>query len=97
VLKALDRGSCRYNLGIGHGYSVREVVATVRRVTGAPVPERIAPRRPGDPPVLIAASDRIKRELAWKPIYTDIDTIVATAWAWRSRYPAGYDRVVPAA
>ncbi|MFO1152311.1 MAG: UDP-glucose 4-epimerase GalE [Rhodospirillales bacterium] len=90
VLDALDRGSCRYNIGIGHGYSVREVVASVRRVTGTPVPERIAPRRPGDPPILIAASERIKRELGWQPRFTGIDEIVASAWAWRCHHPDGY-------
>jgi UDP-glucose 4-epimerase len=90
VLNTLDQASCRYNIGIGHGYSVREVLAAVRRVTGAPVPERIAPRRPGDPPVLIAASDRIKRDLGWQPRFTQIDEIVGSAWAWRRRHPAGY-------
>ncbi len=65
-------------------------------MTGAPVPERIAPRRPGDPPILIAASERIRSELGWQPRFTEIDDIVASAWAWRQRYPAGYATPVAA-
>ena len=59
--------SCRYNLGNGQGHSVREVIETARRVTGIDIPVRIGPRRPGDPAVLVAASDRIRTELGWKP------------------------------
>ncbi|HEX2116517.1 MAG TPA: UDP-glucose 4-epimerase GalE, partial [Alphaproteobacteria bacterium] len=90
VLDALDERSRHYNVGIGRGYSVREVIASVRRVTDAKVPERVAPRRAGDPPVLVAAPDLIRRELGWQPHYTDIDTIVATAWKWRRAHPNGF-------
>jgi UDP-glucose 4-epimerase len=55
------------------------------------VPAAEAPRRPGDPAVLFASSDRIKRELGWKPAYEDIDIIVETAWRWRDRHPRGYE------
>jgi UDP-glucose 4-epimerase len=90
VLDALDERSRRYNVGIGRGYSVREVLASVRRVTGAAVPERVAPRRAGDPPALVAAPDLIRRELGWQPRYTEIDAIVGTAWKWRRAHPNGY-------
>jgi UDP-glucose 4-epimerase len=90
VLDLLHSRSCHFNVGIGRGFSVKEVLASVRRVSGQPVPERIGPRRPGDPPALIAAPGRIKAELGWQPRYTDIDEIVATAWAWRSKFPHGF-------
>lgn len=90
VLDVLDKGSRVYNVGIGRGYSVREVLAAVRRATGIAVPEKTGPRRPGDPPVLVAAPDRIRRELGWAPRYTEIEHIVATAWAWRRAHPRGY-------
>jgi UDP-glucose 4-epimerase len=90
VLDALDAGSCHYNVGIGHGYSVREVLDSVRRVTGHPLPARMGPRRAGDPPVLVAASDRIRRELGWEPKYADLDYIVGTAWKWKAAHPQGF-------
>ena len=70
ALCALDRGSRTYNLGNGQGFSVKEVVETVRQVTGQPIPAEIGPRRPGDPAVLVASSDAIRRELGWEPQYT---------------------------
>ena len=90
VLDALDEGSCRYNVGIGRGYSVREVLESVRRVTGDPLPTRIGPRRPGDPPVLVAAPDRIISKLGWDPKFPDLDQIVGTAWKWRAAHPNGF-------
>jgi UDP-glucose 4-epimerase len=90
VLDALDEGSCRYNVGIGHGYSVREVLDSVRRVTGHALPARVGPRRPGDPPVLIAAPDRIRKDLGWEPRYTQLDQIVGMAWKWRAEHPNGF-------
>jgi UDP-glucose-4-epimerase GalE len=94
ALGALRRGaeSTAYNLGNGRPISVREVVAAVERKAGRRVPIGIAPRRAGDPGVLYASSDKIKRELGWKPLYEDIDTIVDTAWRWREAHPKGYDR-----
>ncbi|HYH23114.1 MAG TPA: UDP-glucose 4-epimerase GalE [Azospirillum sp.] len=90
VLDVLEERSVRYNLGNGRGHSVREVVACAERVTGRRVPVRIGARRPGDPAVLVASSDRIRRELGWEPRLPDLDAIIATAWAWRSRHPDGY-------
>jgi UDP-glucose 4-epimerase len=75
-----------YNLGCGgRGYSVREVLDTATRVTGRPIPVRVAARRPGDPAVLIASSTRIARELGWLPEHQQLETIVASAWRWMTR------------
>lgn len=74
-----------YNLGNGKGFTVREVVESVRRVTGHPIPVEECPRRAGDPAVLIASSDRIIKELGWDPKYTQLDDIVQTAWAWHQK------------
>ncbi|HVJ26315.1 MAG TPA: UDP-glucose 4-epimerase GalE [Vicinamibacterales bacterium] len=82
--------SATYNLGNGRPSSVREIVDSVSRVTGTPVPVTVGPRREGDPGVLFASSDRIRRELGWTPRYQDVDTIVRTAWAWRKDRPSGY-------
>ena len=76
-----------FNLGNGRGFSVREVIESARRVTGHPIPAEVHPRRPGDPAVLVASSEKAIRELGWKPKYTQLDEIVRTAWAWhRKRY-----------
>jgi UDP-glucose 4-epimerase len=78
-----------YNLGNGHGFSVREVIESARRVTGHPIPAEVHPRRPGDPAVLVASSEKAIRELGWKPRYTRLDEIVRTAWEWhQKRYQA---------
>jgi UDP-glucose 4-epimerase len=79
-----------YNLGSRKGTSVREIIAAAERVTGKRVPQIVTARRPGDAPVLIGSSARIESELGWQPRYSDIDTIVATAWQWHSAHPAGY-------
>lgn len=74
-----------FNLGNGQGFSVREVIEAARRVTGHPIPAEIEPRRPGDPAVLVASSEKAMRELGWKPRYTDLDSILRTAWAWHQK------------
>jgi len=74
-----------YNLGNGQGFSVREVIESARRVTGHPIPAEVHPRRPGDPAVLVAGSEKAIRELGWKPRYTELDEIVRTAWAWHQK------------
>jgi UDP-glucose 4-epimerase len=79
-----------YNLGNGQGFSVREVVEVARAVTGHPVPAIESPRRPGDPAVLIASSEKIRRELGWQPKFADLKTIVESAWQWHRAYPDGY-------
>jgi UDP-arabinose 4-epimerase len=77
--------STALNLGTGRGHSVREVIAAVERLSGRPVPAREAPRRPGDPPVLVADAARAGEVLGWHPRLSDLETIVATAWAWHAR------------
>lgn len=92
ALEALDRrGSCRYNLGNGQGYTVAEVIEACRRVTGHPIPQVVGPRRAGDPAVLIASSESIRRDLGWAPRFPDLDTIVQSAWDWHRGHPRGYD------
>ena len=82
-----------YNLGNGRPTSVRDVLASVERVTGKAVPHELAPRRDGDPAALFASSDRVKRELGWRPRFEDLDVIVETAWRWRVAHPHGYATV----
>jgi UDP-glucose 4-epimerase len=74
-----------FNLGNGKGFSVREVIESARRVTGHPIPAELHPRRPGDPAVLVASSEKAIRELGWKPRYTQLDDILRTAWAWHQK------------
>ena len=80
-----------YNLGSGNGYSVREVIETVKKVTGRKVAAIDSPRRPGDPARLVASSQKIKEELGWIPKYPDLETIVKTAYDWHREHPKGYD------
>lgn len=92
ALAALERGapSDAYNIGTGTPHSVKSVIDTVGRVVGRPVAWEAAPRRPGDPAVLYAASDRAQRELGWRPRYADLEVIVRHAWQWHSTHPRGY-------
>ena len=76
-----------FNLGYGHGYSVREVVETAKRVTGTDFPVEEAERRAGDPPALIAASGKLKASLAWEPRCDDLEFIIKTAWDWEKKLP----------
>ncbi|MDA0576806.1 MAG: UDP-glucose 4-epimerase GalE [Verrucomicrobia bacterium] len=91
---ALDRvghvPSGAFNLGLGRGYSNREVIATIQRVMVNPIPVEDAPRRPGDPDTLIADPTRARTILGWTPRFTDLESMVASAWAWRQAHPAGY-------
>ncbi len=93
-LAALDkiqpgRGLC-INLGTGNGYSVRQVIEACRQVTGHPIPEVIGARRAGDPPELVADARLAKQLLGWTPQYTDVKSIVETAWNWHRSHPRGY-------
>jgi UDP-glucose-4-epimerase GalE len=93
-LESLRAGgaSAAYNLGNGRPTSVRQVVDAVERVTRRTVPVTAGPRRAGDPGVLFASSDRIRKTLGWTPRYEDIDVIVETAWRWREAHPDGYGK-----
>jgi UDP-glucose 4-epimerase len=91
VLGALrEKDKLIYNLGNGKGFSVREVIETARRVTGHPIPVREVARRPGDPAILVASSEKIKRELHWRPNYASLEDIVCSAWDWFRAHPNGY-------
>jgi UDP-glucose 4-epimerase len=79
-----------YNLGTGGGTSVREVIEACRKITGHKIPVLEKPRRPGDPARLIAASDKIQRELNWRPAFQNIDAIIESAWSWHQKFPNGY-------
>lgn len=78
------------NLGTGRGASVMEVIEAARRVTGHPIPAVVGERRPGDPPELVADSSLARQQLGWQPEYTDIESIVETAWRWHQSHPSGY-------
>jgi UDP-glucose 4-epimerase len=79
-----------YNLGSGGGDSVREVIAACRKITGKKIDSLEKPRRPGDPPRLIASSEKIKRELGWQPQFQSLDAIIESAWKWHQKFPHGY-------
>jgi UDP-glucose 4-epimerase len=97
ALQALDeRKQLIYNLGNGRGFTVREVIETARRVSGHEIPVEEAPRRPGDPAVLVASSEKIQRELGWTPKFADLETIIASAWEWHRTHPNGYEEDTPA-
>lgn len=82
--------SAAFNLGSGQGFTNREIIRAARRVTGHPIPVTEAPRRPGDPAVLIASSQKAMDVLGWRPKHTGIEDIVASAWRWHSAHPDGY-------
>jgi UDP-glucose 4-epimerase len=91
ALRALEQGSRVYNLGNGQGFSVKEVIETAREITGHLIPTEIGTRRPGDPAILIAGSDKIRRELGWRPQYPDLYDIVESAWRWHQTHSKGYE------
>lgn len=91
ALEAMDeREAMAYNLGTGTGHSVREVIDAVKEVTGRNFSVEEDDPRPGDPPELVASSERIRADLGWQPAYTSLDEIVETAWKWHSHNPHGY-------
>lgn len=86
-----ERDRLIYNLGSGHGYSVREVIDTARQVTGQLIQSIEHPRRPGDSARLVASSERIKRELGWNPKHDNLLEIISSAWDWHKSHPRGYE------
>lgn len=91
ALAEAEAGSRVYNLGCGgSGYSVNQVLNVAREVTGKHIPVRVGPRRAGDPAVLIASSEKIKRELGWTPAFQDLRVIIDSAWRWMQAHPRGY-------
>jgi UDP-glucose 4-epimerase len=79
-----------YNVGIGTGYSVREVIRTAEAITGKSIAVKEGPRRAGDPPALVASSEKIRRELGWSPKYAELRPIIESAWNWHKHHPTGY-------
>jgi UDP-glucose 4-epimerase len=90
ALHALDSGSRFYNLGNGQGFSVKEVIDTAREITGKAIRTEVGQRRPGDPAVLVAASEKIRMELGWTPQYPHVREIIESAWRWHQANPDGY-------
>ncbi len=92
AMEHLARGgdSVVCNLGTGHGYSVREIIETARKVTGHPIPAEETPRRPGDPPRLVAGVERARTLFGWEPTRSDLATIIQTAWDWHREHPDGF-------
>ena len=93
VLPLLEERSVRYNLGNGTGYSVKQVIETVGRIGGRPVPHSTGPRRAGDPAVLVASSEKLRMETGWAPTFPDLEDIVRTAWTWHAAHPQGYSKL----
>ncbi|RYI98981.1 MAG: UDP-glucose 4-epimerase GalE, partial [Acetobacteraceae bacterium] len=91
VLERLETGSVRFNVGNGTGYSVKQVMDSVERIGGRPVPHALGPRRAGDPAVLVASSARLRQETGWAPRFGALDDIVRSAWSWHAAHPKGYD------
>jgi UDP-glucose 4-epimerase len=89
-LGALDGGSRFYNLGNGEGFTVKEVIDTAREVTGQAIRADVGARRAGDPAVLVAASDKIRKELGWVPRFPHVREIIESAWRWHQTNPEGY-------
>ena len=85
-----EKSKLAFNVGLGRGYSVREVIRTAEAVTGLKVPVKEGARRPGDPPELVAAADQIRSALGWQPKYDNLKAIVETAWQWHKARPNGY-------
>lgn len=79
-----------FNVGNSRGYSILEVIEAARRITGRPIPHKLSPRRPGDPAVLVASAEKIRRELHWEPRHSSLENIVESAWRWKLAHPHGY-------
>jgi UDP-glucose 4-epimerase len=90
AMKAIDQQSRVYNLGNGQGFSVKQVIETARKISGHAIPTKAGPRRPGDPAVLIAGSQKIRQELKWQPRFPGLVEIVQSAWDWHRKHPHGY-------
>ena len=90
-IEALSGGDARfYNLGIGRGYSVKEILDAAKKATGKEIPVVLGDRREGDPARLFANSDKVQHELGWKPVHTDVEEVITSAWRWHTSHPDGY-------
>ncbi len=94
ALSALEKSEkLIYNVGSGRGFSVREVIETARQVTGHPIPAIESPPREGDPPRLVASSDKLRADLGWNPEHTELQDMISSAWEWHKSRPKGYDGI----
>lgn len=91
ALKGIEKGSRIYNLGSETGFSVQEVFLACQAITGKEIPFKISSRRPGDPPILVASSKKIKEDLGYKPVKSELTTIIRDAWEWHNAFPKGYE------
>ena len=90
AVEAAKASSGPFNLGSGSGFSVRQIVDTARKITGQPIPTADVARRPGDPAILVANSQRAREILGWQPRYDDVEAIIGSAWQWHQKHPKGY-------
>jgi UDP-glucose 4-epimerase len=79
-----------FNVGNSRGYSILEVIDAAERITGRKIPRKLGPRRPGDPAVLVASKEKLKRVLGWEASHSSLEEIIQSAWAWKQKYPRGY-------
>jgi UDP-glucose 4-epimerase len=92
ILALTSDVSGAFNLGTGTGNSVKQVIEVARKITGHPIPAKIGPRRPGDPPKLVASCDKARKVLKWKPKFTSLESIIQSAWDWHQSHPNGYGK-----
>jgi UDP-glucose 4-epimerase len=95
ALARRDISSQIFNLGCGDGYTVKEVIEVAKTITGRDIPVNLGPRRPGDPAVLVASSDRIARTLGWRPKESSLEAIVGSAWKWETAFSKQPDANTP--
>ncbi len=91
ALEAIDRVTGEaFNVGNSRGFSILEVIAAAERLTGRKIPRKLGPRRPGDPAVLVASKDKLKKALGWEASHSSLDEIIQSAWTWKQKHPHGY-------
>ena len=91
ALEEIDRVSGEaFNVGNSRGFSILEVIDTAERITGRKIPRKMGPRRPGDPAVLVASKEKLKRALGWEASHSSLEEIIQSAWAWKQKHPRGY-------
>jgi UDP-glucose 4-epimerase len=92
ALLEIDRVSGEaFNVGNSRGYSILEVIEVAERITGRKIPRKLGPRRPGDPAVLVASKEKLKRMLGWEASYSSLEEIIQSAWDWKQKHPRGYE------
>jgi UDP-glucose 4-epimerase len=91
ALEEIDRVSGEaFNVGNSRGFSILEVIEAAERITGRKIPRKLGPRRPGDPAVLVASKEKLRRTLGWEACHSSLDEIIQSAWTWKQKFPQGY-------